>query len=127
MQGDLSRDDLSRLTQAGFHLLDAWALAKDEQLQLLGLPVETPARFLNRYRFGTPLPVEGDYYVRILLLMQIDNTLKKLFPHSQLSANLWVTTANPRFGGEPPLVTMLQEGLEGIRQVEHAVNCPEVW
>jgi hypothetical protein len=127
MYGDLSRDDLLRLTQAALRLLDAWGLTKEDQLRILGLPPDMPRRIINRCRLGTPLPNEGDCYARLLLLLQIDSTLKKLFPHSELAANLWATTQSLSFGGEAPLATMLRDGLEGIRLVEQVVSGPLLW
>ena len=83
-------------------------------------------REVNRYRLGTPLPIDKDCYQRIALLLRIDNTLRKLFPHSVMSANLWVTTPNLRFGRETPLDTMLRAGFAGIQQVERSLNSPEL-
>jgi hypothetical protein len=124
MVAELTRDELVRLTQRTFRLLDDWGVPRELQPQMLGLEAQTPKRHVNRYRLGTPLPREGGSYDAIVLLMRIDNTLRKLFPHSVLSANLWVTTPNPRYGGSTPLDTMLRNGLDGIRQVERSLNCP---
>jgi hypothetical protein len=114
------------LTQHAFRLLDAWHVPKDQQVGLLGLAHGLKKRQVNRYRMGTPLPSDGDCYQRIDVLFKIDGILRKLFPHSELSANLWVTTPNLRYGGYTPLDTMLK-GLNGIRQVERSLNSPEDW
>ena len=119
-------DDQSRLTQRAFRLLDAWDVPKDLQFGLLGLAPGLKKRQVNRYRMGTPLPQDGDCYQRIDLLFKINGILRKLFPHSELSANLWVTTPSLRYGGYTPLDTMLK-GLDGIRRVERSLNSPEVW
>ena len=120
------QDDQSRLTQRAFRLLDAWDIPKDQQVGLLGLAPSLKKRQINRYRLGMPLPADGDCYQRIDLLFKIDGILCKLFPHSELSANLWVTTPSLRYGGATPLRTMLK-GLSGIRQVECSLNRPEDW
>jgi hypothetical protein len=121
----LTRDELVLLTQRAFRLLDAWEVPKNLQPGLLGLAPGARRREVNRYRLGTPLPQDRDCYQRIGLLLKIDNILRKLFPHSEVSANLWVTTPNLRFGNTTPLETMLREGISGIRQVEQSLNAPE--
>lgn len=120
------QDDQRRLTQRAFRLLDAWDIPKEQQAGLLGLSPSLKKRQINRFRLGLPLPADGDCYQRIDLLLKIDGILRKLFPHSELSANLWVTTPSLRYGGEMPLGTMLK-GLNGIRQVESSLNHPEDW
>jgi len=127
MTDPLSHDEQVRLTQNGFRLLSLWDVPKDLHPQLLGLDTSLPKRKLNRYRLGTPLPTGGDSYQRIDLLLRIDAMLQKLFPHSELSAYLWVTTPNIRFGGAQPLDTMLERGLEGIARVEQALHAPHEW
>jgi hypothetical protein len=123
----LSRDEQIRQTQNGFRLLALWDVPKELHPRLLGLDTDMPKRKLNRYRLGTPLPEDGDCYLRIRLLLRIDAMLHKLFPHSTLSANLWVTTPNIRFGGALPLDTMLSGGLEGIMRVEQSLHAPHEW
>ncbi len=122
MNTELYQEDYTRLTRRAFQLLDDWSIPQELHSALLGLEPGIRKRFLNRYRLGMPLPEEGDSYERIDLLLRIDNTLHKLFPHSPLSANLWVTTRNPRYGGITPLDTMLQGGIDGIKQVESVLN-----
>ena len=122
-----SYEELVQSTQRAFRLLDAWAVAKELQPGLLGLDPRLRKRQINRYRLGIPLPGDGDCYQRIALLFKIDNTLHKLFPHSDLSANLWVTTPNLHYGGSTPLSTMLQGGLAGIRRVENSLNNLNGW
>jgi hypothetical protein len=123
----LRQDERIQLTQRAFNLLDAWEVPRKLQPELLGLGRLPRARSVQRYRLGTPLPETGDSYGRVALLLKIDLTLRKLFPHSELSANLWVTTLNPSFSNRPPLDTMLQGGLAGIRQVERYLNAPNGW
>ena len=125
MSQALSRGQLVVLTQRAFRLLDAWEVPKDQQPGLLGLAAGSRRREVNRYRLGTPLPQDRDCYQRIALLLKIDNILRKLFPHSELSANLWVTTPNVRFGNTTPLETMVRHGMRGVRQVERSLNAPE--
>jgi hypothetical protein len=91
------------------------------QCQLLGLPEREAGRRFRRYRTGSPLPDDREVWTRVALLLRIENAAGQLFPHSALSANLWVTTPSKRFGGRTPLALMLEQGLEGIRRVERAI------
>ena len=127
MTPPLSDDERAQLTRRAFQLLDAWSVPRAQHASLLGLEPMRRARQLNRYRLGTPLPEEGDSYGRIGLLLKIDLTLRKLFPHSEISANLWITTRNPSYGDGTPLDTMIQEGFDGIRRVERYLNAPHTW
>ncbi len=127
MTDTLSHDDRVRMTQNAFRLLAAWDVPKALHPTLLGIDPTLRQRHVHRYRLGTPLPEAGDSYQRILLLFRIHNTLLKLFPHSELSANLWVTTANPSYGGHTPLETMLKLGLEGIHCVQQSLNASNGW
>ncbi len=127
MSEPMTRDEQVHLTQSGFRLLSLWDIPKPLHPQLLGLGDDLPKRKLNRYRLGTPLPDDGDCYQRITLLLRIDAMLRKLFPHSELSASLWVSTPNIRFGGALPLETMLNSGLQGIDRVERALHAPHEW
>ncbi len=127
MNTDTPRDQRIRQTRRIFMLLDDWSIPHALQPQLLGLEANLRKRFFNRYRLGTPLPEDRDCYERIDLLLQIENALGKLFPHSRMSANLWVTTHNPRYGGGTPLDTMLNGGLEGIQRVEDSLSYKSCW
>lgn len=127
MADRLTRDQQVELSRCGFRLLEAWNIPRHLHAQLLGLGDKLRKREVNRYRLGAPLPQDGDCYHRIDLLRRIDAMLHKLFPHSELSANLWVTTPNIRFGGALPLDTMLKGGLEGIRRVESSLLAPHEW
>jgi len=123
----VSQQDLIQLTRDAFRLLDAWMIPKELQPQLLGLPTGLRKREINRYRMGMALPREGDSYRRIATLLRIDDMTRKMFPHSALSACLWVTTPNLRYGSRTPLDTMLEGGLEGMQRVEQSLATPGGW
>lgn len=127
MNSETSREERTLLTRRAFTLLDEWSIPAHFHPRLLGLDPAMRKRFVNRYRLGMPLPTEGDSYARIDLLLRIENALQKLFPHSRMSANLWVTTPNPRYGGDTPLDTMLSGGLEGLERVEGSLTCRNGW
>jgi hypothetical protein len=96
-----------------------------DQTRLLGLPEKDAGRRFRRYRLGTALPDDREIWTRVALLLRIDGAANQLFPHSALSANLWVTTPNRRFAGKTPLALMLEQGLEGISRVERALDSQE--
>ncbi len=117
MTGGLSARERIDLSRAALEILGTWEVAPAIQPLLLGLPGGTGTRELNRYRLSGALPEHADVYQRVALLMEIDNALHKLFPHSPASGGLWITTPGPRLGGVTPLDIMLEQGLEGIQLV----------
>jgi len=56
------------------------------------------------------------------LLLRLENALGQVFPHSALSADLWVTTPYLKLGNRTPLDLMLEGGLDAIRQVERSLD-----
>jgi hypothetical protein len=102
-------------------VMTAWGVEPMAQGQLLGLPQNDAGRRFRRYRMGATLPDDPEVWERVALLLRIENAANQLFPHSALSASLWVTTPSLRFGGTTPLQLMLDKGIEGIRRVERAL------
>lgn len=127
MTDQASRKELIDTTQSAFRLLDAWMVPKDLHPRLLGLPADAKKRHINRYRMGTPIPQDGDSYQRIATMFRINDMLRKLFPHSELSACLWVTTPNLHYGSHMPLDSMLDGGLEGMLRVEASLVGATGW
>lgn len=123
----LSAEEKGALTRKVLEVLGAWHVEPMEQGQLLGLPAKDAGRRFRRYRAGAPLPDDREIWTRVALLLRIENAASQLFPHSTLSANLWVTSPNRRFGGRTPLALMLDEGLEGIRHVERAIASQDLF
>ncbi len=127
MARSLSPEEQIRLSRAIFRILDAWQVPKDLQPALLGLDPGPGSRVLRRCRLGGPLPDRPEVYARAALLMKIDNALHKLFPRSELSASLWVTTPRVKLGGVTPLELMLKQGIDGLRSVERGLYNLDVW
>jgi hypothetical protein len=123
----LSHDGQIELTRAIFKTIDAWQVPKEMQPALLGLDPTLKSRTLNRYRLGRPLPNDPAVYARLALLLKIDNAVHKLFPRSELSANLWVTTPRVKLGGLTPLEIMLKQGIDGLRSIEQGLYNLDVW
>jgi hypothetical protein len=122
MTARLSHGDKVDLTRSLIGILDAWGLTNSEQCQLLGLKPHAEGRRFRHFRLGNPLPDEPDVWLRVALLMRLENALDKLFPHSAASADLWVTTPRVKFGNRTPLEVMLAGGLDGIRRVERSLD-----
>jgi len=127
MMPALSRDEQIELTRAIFKTLDTWAVPKQAQPALLGLDPTLKLRILNRCRLGQPLPNDPEVYARLALLLKIDNAVHKLFPRSELSANLWVTTPRVKLGGVTPLELMLKQGIDGMRSIEQGLYNLDAW
>jgi hypothetical protein len=127
MSTELSYEERVAVTRSVFLILKDWEVPPAVMPALLGFNPQTKRRELNRYRLGSPLPDEAEIYQRALLLIDIENSLHKMFPHSQISANLWVTTPRVKFGNETPLDLMLRRGLEGIRTVAAVLSEPGFW
>ncbi len=124
---DLGHDQRVELTRAVFRVLRGWEVPEGSIGPLLGLPTGLKKRHLNRYRLGSPLPDDPQIFARALLLLKIDAALKQLFPHSELAANLWVTTPRAKSGNELPLDIMLRQGIEGMRRIESGLHNLERW
>ena len=123
----LSHDQRVEITRSVFRVFRDWEIPPRLMPELLGLQPDIKRRVFNRYRLGAPLPEAGESYERALLFLDIDNALHKMFPHSQISASLWVTTPRVKFANETPLDLMLRRGLEGIRTVSQVLNYVDLW
>ena len=123
----LPYDDRVALTQTVFRALGNWGIPVPAMQRLLGLAEDLKPRRFSRYRLGTPLPDDPAILARVGLLLEIENGVHKLFPHSELSANLWVTTPGVGFGKRTPLQLMLENGVEGMRQVAALLHNRQMW
>jgi len=122
MPSRLASQDKRALTGKVLQVLRDWGLEPMVQCELLGLPRAEAGRHYRRLKMGENLPDEAEIWMRVALLLSLDNALHQLFPHSAYSANLWVTSPNPRCSHQTPLAVMLAGGLEAIRRVEMAVD-----
>ena len=122
MSSDIPPNDKLALTRRAIHVLTDWGVEPTDQCRLLGLPDKDAGRRFRRYRLGTPFPDDPEIWGRVALLLKLHNALNQLFPHSTLSADLWVTTPRVKFGNRTPLDLMLADGIEGIRRVERSID-----
>jgi hypothetical protein len=122
MPEHLAHDEKVALTRSVLDVLEGWGIDREDQCRLLGLNARGAARLLRRHRLGTPFPAEREVWMRVALLLRLSNSLNQLFPHSAVSANLWVTTPRAKFGNRTPLALMLEGGMEGISRVERSLD-----
>jgi uncharacterized protein (DUF2384 family) len=122
MSDDTPQHERLALTRKALQVLAAWGVEPMDQCRLLGLPDKDAGRRFRRYRLGSPFPDEPEIWRRVALLLKLHNALNQVFPHSTLSADLWVTTPRVKFGNRTPLDLMLADGIEGIRRVERSLD-----
>lgn len=96
-------------------VMRGWGLDGSEQIRLLGLPDGTPARTLQQYRQGKPMPDETKFLQHAELILAIYRAVSSFFPGNPTMANYWVTTPSTPFAGRTPLEIMLTDGLSGMR------------
>jgi uncharacterized protein (DUF2384 family) len=122
MPDTIPHDDRAALTRKVLAVLARWGVEPMDQCRLLGLPAPDAGRRYRRLRMGEALATDRDVWERVALLLHLETALGQVFPHSALSADLWVTTPHPWLGSRTPLDLMLDGGLEGIRQVERSLD-----
>ena len=123
----MSSDDESDLAQIVMQVLDEWGVEPGERVILLGLPENTPARALNRYRKGTAFANDEETQQRLSHLLSIHRLVRTILPHNAAMASYWITSPNPYFNELTPLQVMLKYGLEGMERVVKHLNCSGDW
>lgn len=125
---ELNQEERASLSRLLMSILDEWKLTAEQQVQLLGLPAETRARALARFRAGEVMPDDGDLVVRAQDLLAIHDALRVAFPMNEALAPMWVSTPSPHFGERTPLELMLEQGMSGIASVKnHLLQSGDEW
>jgi hypothetical protein len=127
MEASLTESDRLEMGHAMMQLFDKWRVSAPQRITLLGLPENTKARFLNRYREDTPLPDSEEIAKRVECFLDIDKALFTSFPHNPAMGQVWLTTPNQRFDKHTPLDVMLEEGLEGMYKIRSHLDCTYNW
>ncbi|MCB1876920.1 MAG: DUF2384 domain-containing protein [Chromatiales bacterium] len=122
-----NHDERVAMAQMTMDALDHWKVEPGDQLALLGLTGRMKARALVRFRQGDALPDEEDLLTRASHLIRIGEALHTSFPHNAAMAGYWITTPNRNFNNSTPLQVMLNNGIDGIRQVHGALDCTQMW
>jgi len=122
MSETIPQEERAALTRKVLAVLSRWGVEPMDQCRLLGLPAPDAGRRYRRLRMGEALTDSRDIWERVALLLRLENALGQVFPHSALSADLWVTTPYLKLGNRTPLDLMLEGGLDAIRQVERSLD-----
>ncbi|MGH7913622.1 MAG: MbcA/ParS/Xre antitoxin family protein [Candidatus Binataceae bacterium] len=98
----------------------AWNLSVNQQRGLLGWPASST---YHKYKAGQIGTLSFDMLSRISLVLGIYKALHILYPDAAL-ADHWVMlrNTNPMLGGRPPLVLMIDGGIDGLHQVRRLLD-----
>lgn len=120
-------DEQAALASMMLSLLDHWGVGDKDKINLLGLPVETKPRSLQRFHTGTPLPADEQVATRVEHLLGISQSLSLANPLNERAGIMWLYRRNRRLNGATPMATMLNEGLDGITRVRIQLDCSYDW
>lgn len=115
------------LTRTLLGVLSDWDIRPQDQLTLLGMPLDTKPRILNRFRAGMATPDNEEFLQRARYLLAINNAIESFFPHNITAANLWITTRSDNFGTKSPLDIMLLHGLQGMKYLSDLLDGRDEW
>ncbi|HCU54509.1 MAG TPA: hypothetical protein DIC36_09635 [Gammaproteobacteria bacterium] len=124
---ELSNDDRVALSRLIVELLDRWRVEGNDQVAMLGLPVDTAPRVLRRYHENTPLPNSPEINERIDHLLGIADALRTSNPCSATADVIWLHSVNHRFENRTPLEAMIRDGLGGLLAVRTHLDCAYDW
>ncbi len=124
---DLSPEQKIEFTHRVINMLDDWRLDDSQQIQLLGLPEETRARQIRKYRKDTPLPDDEKLMERVEHLLGIADALRTSYPTNAAGGSMWLNRRNSRFKDRTPLKAMLEDGLSSIVAIRIHLDCAYDW
>ena len=123
----LTEEEKGSLAREVMTILDGWGLTAEQQLLMLSLPDNVPGRALRRYRDGSPFPENEKVSERIEHIMGIAEALRTTYPHNTSMSNLWIKRTNKHFTTRPPLVIVIEDGLNGLLRVRSHLDCTFDW
>lgn len=124
---DLTPEQKIEFTHRVIDMLDDWGLDDNQQIQLLGLPQETRARQIRKYRNDTPLPDDEKLMERVEHLFGITDALQTSYPTNAAGGSMWMNRRNDRFKDRTPLNAMLEDGLNAIVAIRIHLDCAYDW
>lgn len=112
--------DLSGALRTVLNILDAWKVAPQDRLALLGCDQETYDRWIRTRQLGE---IPSGTLERLSYVLGIWKALKTLFP-DPLVADTWVHRPNsaPEFNGSTPLAIMLRGQIEDLSLVRNFLD-----
>jgi hypothetical protein len=103
-----------------FNVAAAWRLSVEQQRGLLGWPASST---FHKYKSGDHGTLSFDTLTRISLVIGIYKNLQVLYAEPAF-ADEWVRLPNSheQFGGLPPLVLMVDGGIDGLYRVRRLLD-----
>ena len=124
---NMNHEDSVSLTRSIMSILDSWGLSGDALMAVLALPEGTPKRALRKYRDNTPFPDSEEVYQRLDHIIGIADALRTTYPHNPPMGILWLQQKNKQFQNRIPLQIILDDGLDGLREVRAHLDCAYDW
>lgn len=124
---DFSQEELLTITKAIMNMLDSWGVPAAGVISVMGLPEDTRTRHIDKFRRETPFPDDEETLQRIDHLAGIADALRTMYPHNPDQGVAWMNKPHRRFAGRTPVVTMVEEGLQGLIKVRSEVDCTFDW
>ena len=118
------RIELGRLV---INLLDNWDVKGSDQVTILALPEGMPARKLQKYQDGTPLPDDPVVLKRAEHLLGIADALRTTFPRNANIGLLWLKQPCRRLRRRRPIEIIVEDGLNGLITVRSHLDCSFGW
>lgn len=123
---NLTLDEQTEISNMIISLLNGWGVSSTDQVTILAMPENIRPRAMRRYE-SLPFPDEPQIWERVEHLAGIADALRTMYPlYPQMSA-IWMNKANNRFKNRTPLVSMLEDGLDGIIAVRAHLDCTFDW
>lgn len=123
---EYTQQERERLASMVMGVLHDWNIREEFQLNLLGLPADTPERELTKFSRGKALPEDQNLLDRVVHIIGINSALNVLYPLNPKMPGFWLTTRSRYFRGQP-LTVMLEEGLNGMDRVWRHLDCTRNW
>ena len=116
-----SSEGRSALAKMVIKLFDHWGLSTADQLDLLGLSVNSRS-LLAKYAKGVALPEGRDTLDRVGLLLSIHKALRLLYPENRDIRYSWISRRNEAFDNMRPLDVMKEQGIVGLARVSRYLD-----
>jgi len=123
----LTSEDRINLGRMVINILDEWDIRGSDQVAMLALPEGMPARKLQRYQDGTPLPDDPAVLTRVEHLLGIADALRTTFPRNASIGLLWLKQPCKRLRKRRPIEIMVEDGLNGLITVRTHLDCSFAW
>lgn len=107
--------------------VDEWGLTGDQIIAVIDLPDDQRTRHLQKFRDDTPFPDNEKTNIRIATLLGIVDALRTSYPRNLKMGARWMNMPHRRFQKRTPVITMLEDGREGVIAVLSELDCVYAW